>query len=168
LAANLSALMAYYINIILGVDYDSYSPRGGDPFFQKANLIVNAAPEGRSISGWKPFDGQRNRYWLAENLQNTRYALVHDAIYTYYRQGLDKLIENESVAREQMLNSINMLNTLNIETPNLMIMPFFFQGKSDEIIKIYKKGTSQEKARIIDLCSKLDIANASKYRQELK
>jgi hypothetical protein len=49
-----------------------------------------------------------------------------------------------------------------------MIMPFFFQGKSDEIIKIYKKGTSQEKARIIDLCSKLDIANASKYRQELK
>jgi hypothetical protein len=81
---------------------------------------------------------------------------------------LDKLIENESVAREQMLNSINMLNTLNIETPNLMIMPFFFQGKSDEIIKIYKKGTSQEKARIIDLCSKLDIANASKYRQELK
>ncbi|MEY3178314.1 MAG: hypothetical protein RJB42_555, partial [Bacteroidota bacterium] len=48
LAANLSALMAYYVNIILGLDYDSYSPRGGDPFFQKANLIVSAAPEGRS------------------------------------------------------------------------------------------------------------------------
>jgi hypothetical protein len=67
-----------------------------------------------------------------------------------------------------MLNSINMLNTLNIETPNLMIMPFFFQGKSDEIINIYRKGTPQEKSRIIDLCSRLDIANASKYRQELK
>ena len=93
LTANLSALFAYYVYIVLGLDYDSYAPRGGDPFFQKANLIVNAAPEGRSISGWKPFDGQRNRYWLAENLQNTRYALVHDAIYTYYRQGMDKLIE---------------------------------------------------------------------------
>jgi hypothetical protein len=168
LAANLSALIAYYVNIILGLDYDSYAPRGGDPFFQKANLIVSAAPEGRSIAGWKPFDGQRNRYWLAENLQNARYALVHDAVYTYYRQGMDKLIENDAVAREQMLNSISMLNTLNIETPNLMIMPFFFQGKSDEIIKIYKKGTPQEKSRILDLCSKLDIANASKYRQELK
>lgn len=168
LTANLSALFAYYVYIVLGLDYDSYSPRGGDPFFQKANLIVNAAPEGRSISGWKPFDGQRNRYWLAENLQNTRYALVHDAIYTYYRQGMDKLIENENVAREQMLNGINMLNTLNTETPNLMIMPFFFQGKSDEIIRIYKKSDPQEKARILDLCSRLDIANASKYRQDLK
>jgi hypothetical protein len=168
LTANLSALFAYYVYIVLGLDYDSYAPRGGDPFFQKANLIVNAAPEGRSISGWKPFDGQRNRYWLAENLQNTRYALVHDAIYTYYRQGMDKLIENENVAREQMLNGINMLNTLNTETPNLMIMPFFFQGKSDEIIKIYKKSDPQEKSRILDLCSRLDIANASKYRQDLK
>ncbi len=168
LTANLSALFAYYVYIILGLDYDSYAPRGGDPFFQKANLIVNAAPEGRSVSGWKPFDGQRNRYWLAENLQNTRYALIHDAIYTYYRQGMDKLIENENVAREQMLNGINMLNTLNTETPNLMIMPFFFQGKSDEIIKIYKKSDPQEKARILDLCSRLDIANASKYRQDLK
>jgi hypothetical protein len=168
LTANLSALFAYYVYIVLGLDYDSYAPRGGDPFFQKANLIVNAAPEGRSISGWKPFDGQRNRYWLAENLQNSRYALVHDAIYTYYRQGMDKLIENENVAREQILNGINMLNTLNTETPNLMIMPFFFQGKSDEIIKIYKKSDPQEKARILDLCSRLDIANASKYRQDLK
>jgi len=168
LAANLSALFAYYINIILGLDYDSYAPRGGDPYFQKANTIVNAAPEGRSIAGWKPFDGQRNRYWLAENLQNSRYALVHDAIYTYYRQGMDKLIENENVAREQMLNGLNMLNTLNTETPNLMVMPFFFQGKSDEITKIYKKASPQEKARIIDLCSRLDVSNASKYRQELK
>ena len=168
LTANLSALFAYYVYIILGLDYDSYAPRGGDPFFQKANLIVNAAPEGRSVSGWKPFDGQRNRYWLAENLQNTRYALIHDAIYTYYRQGMDKLIENENVAREQMLNGINMLNTLNTETPNLMIMPFFFQGKSDEIIKIYKKSDPQENARILDLCSRLDITNASKYRQDLK
>ena len=84
LAANLSALFAYYVNIILGMDYDSFSPRGGDPYFQKASLIANTSPEGRNISGWKPFDGQRNRYWLSENLQNSRYALLHDAIYTYY------------------------------------------------------------------------------------
>lgn len=168
LAANLSALFAYYVNIILGLDYDSYSPRGGDPFFQKANVIVNASPEGRSISGWKPFDGQRNRYWLAENLQNSRYALVHDAIYTYYRQGMDKIVENEASAREQMMNALSMLNTLHAETPNLMIMPFFFQGKSDEIIQLFKKGTLQEKNRVIDLCTKIDITNSSKYRQELK
>ena len=168
LAGNLSALFAYYVNIILGLDYDSFSPRGGDIFFQKANTIVSASPEGRFIEGWKPFDGQRNRYWLSENLQNSRYALVHDAIYTYYRQGMDKMLENEVDAREQVLNSISMLNTLNAETPNLMIMPFFFQGKTDEIIRIFKKATMQEKDRVVDLCSRLDISNASKYRQELK
>jgi hypothetical protein len=150
------------------LDYDSFSPRGGDPFFQKANVIVSGAPDGRSISGWKPFDGQRNRYWLSENLQNSRYALAHDAIYTYYRQGMDNMIENESEAREQILNSFSMLNTLNSETPNLMITPFFFQGKTDEIIKLFKKGTLQEKVRAQELCTKLDISNASKYKQELK
>lgn len=168
LTSNLSAVLAFYVNIILGLDYDSFSPKGGDPYFQKANLIVGAAPDGRSISGWKPFDGQRNRYWLSENLQNPRYALIHDAIYTYYRQSMDRLSENENDAREQMLGALSMLNTLGSESPNLMIMPFFFQGKSQEIIQVMKKGTGPMKARVSDICSRLDITNASKYQQELK
>lgn len=168
LTGNLPALIAYYVNVILGLDYDSFSPRGGDAYFQKASQIVSAAPDGRSITGWKPFDGQRNRYWLSENLQNARYGLLHDAVYAYYRQGMDKMIDDENLAREQLLNALVMLGNLNAETPNLMIMPFFFQGKSDEIIRVFKKGNGQEKARVIDLCSRLDITNASKYRQELK
>jgi hypothetical protein len=168
LTANLAAIFAYYANVILGMDYDSFSPRGGDSYFQKASLIANTSPEGRNIAGWKPFDGQRNRYWLSENLQNSRYALLHDAIYTYYRQGMDNMIPREQDAREQVLNALSMLNTISAETPNLMFMPFFFQGKTDEIIRIFKKGNSQEKARIIDLCSRIDISNASRYREELK
>jgi hypothetical protein len=168
LAGNLSAIFAYYVNIIFGLDYDSFSPRGGDPYFQKANLIVGSAPEGRSISGWKPFDGLRNRYWLAENFQNSRYALVHDALYTYYRKGMDKMTENENLAREEMLNAFSMLNTLRAETSNLMVIPFFFQGKSDEIIRIFKKGNPQEKAKVSELCQRMDIANAPKYKQELR
>ncbi len=92
LASNLTAIFAYYINIILGFDYDSFSPRGGDPYFQKAQNIVNNAPEGKNISGWKAFDGTRNRYWLAENLLNSRYTIMHDAIYSYYRLGMDKFM----------------------------------------------------------------------------
>jgi hypothetical protein len=61
-----------------------------------------------------------------------------------------------------------MLNTVNSETPNLMVIPFFFQGKSDEIIKIFKKGDMQDKQRAVELLQKLDITNASKYKQELK
>ena len=168
LAANLSAVFAYYIHLILGLDYDSYAPRGGDPYFQKALNIVNSAPDGRGISGWKPFDGQRNRYWLSENLMNSRYSMIHDAYYTYYRMGMDKLYENEQESREQMLNVLNMLTNLNTTTPNLMVIPFFFQGRSDEIIRIFKKAAFQEKQRASELLQRLDIGNASKYKQELK
>jgi len=67
-ASNLTALLAYYAYMIIAFDYDSFSPKGGDPYFQKAQNIVNNAPEDQTIVGWKAFDGIRNRYWLAENI----------------------------------------------------------------------------------------------------
>lgn len=167
-AANLSAVFAYYVNIILGLDYDSFSPKGGDLYFQKANMIVNASPEGRNISGWKAFDGSRNRYWLSENLLNSKYALVHDALFIYYRKGLDQMLENEKEARAQLIVALNYLFKVYEETPNLMIIPFFFQGKSDEIIKTFKKSSVQEKNQVSELCSKLDVTNANRYNLELK
>jgi hypothetical protein len=168
LSANLTAVLAYYVNIILGLDYDSFSPRGGDPYFQKALNIVNSAPDGRGISGWRPFDGQRNRYWLAENLMNSRYSMIHDAYYTYYRSAMDRMYEDEKTTREQMLNALNMLNTLREATPNLMVVPFFFQGKSDEIIQVLRKADPQARQRGSELLQRLDITNAAKYKQSLK
>src|SRR5690606_24269739 len=99
LTSNLTAVFAYWINMILGFDYDSFSPRGGNLYFQKAQNIVNNAPDGRNIIGWKAFDGTRNRYWLAENLLNSRYNIMHDVIYNYYRLGMDKLYNEEAAAR---------------------------------------------------------------------
>jgi Domain of unknown function (DUF4835) len=77
LAANITAVLAFYVNMILGLDYDSFSLRGGDTYFQKAWNIVNNAPENKDIYGWKSFETLRNRYWLAENLNNNRFALIH-------------------------------------------------------------------------------------------
>jgi hypothetical protein len=168
LAGNLTALFAYYVNLIVALDNDSFSPRGGDPYFQKASAIVSSAPDGRVITGWKAFDGQRNRYWLIENLTNSRYTLVHDAYYTYYRMGLDKLYENEIEAREQILNAINLLYSLGVDNPNIMILNFFFQGKSEEIVRILKKSNSSDRARAIEMLSKIDITNAAKYKTDLK
>ncbi len=168
LTSNLSATLAYYVYVILGLDFDSFSLRGGDPYFQKAQAIVNNAPEGRDISGWKAFDGLRNRYWLMENLTNNRYALVHDAIYSYYRLGLDNMYENESEARTAILNTLNLLNTLNNDIPNTMIVQFFFLGKAAEISRIFKKATPEEKQRAREILLKVDIANSNMYKQELK
>jgi hypothetical protein len=168
LAANLTAVFAYYVNIILGLDNDSFSPRGGDAYFKKANVIVNGAPDGRGISGWKPFDSQRNRYWLAENLINSRYSLVHDAIYTYYRLGMDNLAENESKARQEVMSALNTLYTLHEDSPNIMIYQFYFQGKSDELISMLKKANPGERARAVEMLQKIDVTNANKYKTELK
>ena len=167
-AANLTAEIAYYVYIILGLDFDTFSLRGGDPYFQKALNIVNNAPEGQNINGWKPFDGLRNRYWLIENLTNSKYTLIHDAYYSYYRSGLDQLYDKEAEARTGLLNALNMLNTINTETPNTMIIQFFFQGRYTELSRTFQKAAPEEKARALDLLSRLDISNINRYKQDLQ
>lgn len=168
LVSNLTAVFAYWIDIILGFDYDSFSPRGGNIYFQKAQNIVNNAPEGRNISGWKPFDGTRNRYWLTENLMNSKYTIFHDAIYNYYRLGMDKLYDQEANARAQILNVLNMLNTFNTENPNTMILQFFFQAKTQELIQIFTKASPADKSKALDLLKRLDVSSATKYEEQLK
>lgn len=165
LVANLTATLAYYVNIILGLDYGSFSLRGGNPYFQKAWSIVNNAPEGRDISGWRSFENQRNRYWLAENFNNNRFALVHDALYAYYRNGMDVFYENEDDGRNGILSSLNYLNTLNTENPNSMFLQFFFQGRSNELVGIFKKAKPDIRTRAADILSKLDITNITAYKE---
>lgn len=163
LVSNLTAVIAYWAYTVIGFDYDSYSLRGGDSYFQKAQNIVNNAPESSEISGWKNFESQRNRYWLAENLNNNRYALFHDAMYSYYRSGMDLLYENEDEGRNGLLNSLNFLGTIDKENPNSMIMQFFFQGKSTELVKAFTKAKKDVKDRALNLLLKLDITNARLY-----
>lgn len=164
LAANITAILAYYVNIILGFDYDSYALRGGDVYFQKAWNIVNNAPDGRDITGWKSFEGLRNRYWLAENMNNSRFALMHDVLYSYYRSGMDVFFENEEAGRSGIINSLNFLNTINTENPNSMIMQLFFQGKGNELVKIFSKAGNEQKSRARDLLVRLDITNSNLYK----
>lgn len=165
LVSNITALLAYYINIILGMDYDSFSPRGGDPYFQKAQYIVNNAPETADIGGWKAFDGLRNRFKLIEGLTDSRYTLVHDAIYSYYRDGFDQFYENELKGRAGILAALNYLNTLNSENPGAMVIQFFFQGKSTELVKIFSKADQTLKVQARDMLTRLDITNVNAYKE---
>lgn len=164
LAANITAILAYYVNIILGFDYDSFSPRGGDTYFQKAWNIVNNAPEKKEIEGWKSFEGLRNRYWLAENLNNSRFALIHDALYAYYRTGMDLFYENEEAGRSGILNCLNFLNTISTENPNSMIIQFFFQGKGTELVKVFSKAPDEVRTRAREFLGRLDITNGALYK----
>jgi hypothetical protein len=168
LVANLTAVLAYYANLIVAFDKLSFAPKGGDAYFLKAQNIVNNAPDGRGISGWKAFDGIRNRYWLVENMLNSRYNIMHDVYYNYYRQGMDKFYDDENAARTELLNVLNLLTNFNNENPNTMINQFFFQGKSQELIKIFSKANPADKSRASELLQKLDITNSSTYKDQLK
>lgn len=167
-AANLPAILAYYAYMIIGLDYDSFSPKGGETFYRKAQNIVNNAPEGRNVTGWRMFDGQRNRYWLNENLINTRYNIIHDVIYAYYRKGMDHMAGTEAEARKDLLETLIRLQAFNKENVNTMFLQFFLQGKAQELIGVFKKGTGEQKNKAVDILSEIDVINASRYKQELR
>jgi hypothetical protein len=168
LIANLPAVFAYYVYMILGFDYDSYSPKGGEQYFRKAYNIVNNAPEGTGIAGWRIFDGSRTRYWLTENLTNTRYNEIHDVIYGYYRLALDNMYEKEAEARAAMLQTLTQLQNFNRANANTMIIDIFMQGKVGELSGIFKKAPPDQRAKAIEVLSTIDVVNLGKYKDALK
>lgn len=166
--SNLPAIFAYYANMILGMHYDSFAPKGGEKYFLKAMNIVNNAPEGSNVTGWRVFDGLRNRYWLAENLSNTRNNVLHSVIYDFYRSGYDNMVANEKTAVASFLKALQQLKAFNQEIPNSMFVQFFMQNKMQELINIFKRGTLEEKSSAIELLSNLDPANGGRYNEGLK
>ena len=93
---------------------------------------------------------------------------MHDVIYTYYRAGLDKLYDNETEARSNILQALTQLQAFNKEVPNTMVVEFLLQTKLIELIGIFKNASSDEKAKAVEILSQLDVANASRYKDELR
>jgi hypothetical protein len=169
LTANLPAVLAYYVYLILGMDYDSYELNGGTTYFTKAQNIVTNALSGNGIEGWTAFDSQRNRYWLSENFNNQRYITMHEIIYNYYRKGMDFMYEDENTTRTELLNCLTMLSNLKKETGNTnMVIQFFMQSRSNEWINVFKKADPTIKLQAMNFLKEIDITNASKYDTELK
>lgn len=168
LSGNLTATIAFYIYTILGLDFDSFSPKSGQAFYQSAQNIVTNAPDSRNISGWKSFDGSRNRYWLSSNLNDVKYNIIHDILYTYYRSGLDYLYSDEITARDKILDALTKLQSFTRENPGTMIPSFFIQNRSDELVGIFAKADPLTKAKALQLLLQLDIGNSDKYNAALK
>jgi hypothetical protein len=161
--SNLTSVLAYYVYIILGLDFDTFSEYGGTPYFIKAQNIVNNAQNAREI-GWKAFESDKNRYWLAHDLLDTRYEEIHSCFYRYYRGGMDIMAEKPDDARYEITEALEELRGIYRENPSAFILKLFFDAKSDEIIKIYSEAFPNEQARIIKLLTEIDPANSTKYQ----
>lgn len=160
--SNLSAILSYYTYIIIGLDYSTFSPNAGNLYLQRAKKIVEnaqSAPEG----GWKAFESNKNRYWLAEELLDAKYSTFHDVMYNYHRQGLDIMNEDNEKGRGYVTESIESMRKVKQLNPTAFILQLFFNSKADEIANIYSNAYQDEKSRIYKLLTELDPSNLNKY-----
>ena len=161
--SNLTSLIAYYLNIFLGMDFDTFSMNGGEPYYANAQSVVNAC-QSATEPGWKSYENaQRNRYWLMENLTNPTYSKIHDFLYKYHRLGLDMMSESVDVGRASILDALRDLQKVSSQKSNLYIVQIMVQAKSDEIVNIFKEATPVEKTEVIRLMKQIDPSNSAKY-----
>jgi hypothetical protein len=164
--SNLTSILAFYANMVIGLDYDSFSLDGGTPYFQKALAIANNA-QGSGEKGWKAFDGDRNRYWMVNNILDAPFVLLRKCIYTYHRKGLDIMYQDTNAGRAVILESIESLSKVHSIKPLSFSLQLFFNAKSDEIVNIFSAGKPEEKTRLLDVLSIIDPTNNNKYQKIL-
>ncbi len=161
--SNLSSVMAFYAYIIMGMDYDSFSKLGGSNYFASAQTVV-ANAQSSSYKGWKAFDGNINRYWLAENLNNTIYIPLRNFMYDYHRNGLDMMSDNVSKGRKTISDLLPSLAQVDRQRIGAMFPLIFFTAKSDELVAIFSKSDSRERIEAINVLTQVDPSNGQKYQ----
>lgn len=158
-----TSLIAFYLNLFLGMDFDTFSMNGGSSYYDKCQSIVSLN-QSSSEPGWQSFEsGQNNRYWLIENLTNGTYGKIHEFLYSYHRLGLDAMVDNPDAGRAVIFESLKALQQVYRQKSNLVIVQYIVSAKSDEIINIFKEGLANEKTQVINIMKQLDPANSSKY-----
>ncbi len=164
---NLTSILSFYVYYILGLDYDSFSPYGGEVFFQLAQDIVNTIPPNAAAAnpGWRSLDSNRNRYWMIENILSPRVRPYRKAMYDYHRQSLDLMHQDADAGRLIMMGALREVEKVNKAYPSSMIIKMFANAKANEVVEIFKKGTSVEKSTVRGIMTKIDAANASNYRK---
>lgn len=159
---NLVSIMGFYAYMIIGFDYDTFSPKGGTPYYQQAQRIVQAA-QVSNAPGWKAFEGDKNRYWLVENILHKTFEPLRETLYTYHRSGLDIMSEKMVQGRQQILSSLQGFNTIHQIKPMAYNTQQFFLAKSDEIVNIFKDAPAPERNQAYEILVKVDPGNLPKY-----
>lgn len=164
---NLTSILAFYAYFMIGMDYDSFSNKGGTKFFNEAQQIVlNAQSSG--ASGWRSNEqGKRNRYWLVDNILHELFSPLRICNYEYHRNGLDALNEDKVKARGAIYTAINKLVKVVATRPNSLNLSNFIQAKSIELRNLYQDAELKEKNDIVALLKRLDPTNSPKYQEIL-
>ena len=159
-----TTLLAYYVNLAIGLDFDSFSELGGSPYFAKAQSIVAMMT---NRPGWNQADGKgiRNRFYLAENLNNLRFKDLRLLNYNYHRKGMDMFAENPEQARKNITETLKGLKETQALFQNSLLQKTFFSTKWPELVEIYKGATVPEKTAMAKFLSEMDPTNSQRYEK---
>jgi hypothetical protein len=164
---NLTSILAFYAYFIIGMDYDTFSLKGGTPYFNEAQQIVSNA-QSSNAPGWKSNEqGKRNRFYLVDNVLHQLFEPLRECNYEYHRNGVDKLYEDKVTARKAMYDSLNKLSKVVATRPNSVNLLNFVQAKLEEVKNLYSDAEVKDKNDIVTLLKKIDPANSGRYQEIL-
>lgn len=151
----LSAILTYYVYIILGYDGDTFASLGGEEYFRAALEVVNSAPPTASPS-WTRSGGDRNRYWLTQNLLDPRVRRMRQSTYDYHRNGLDRMHDDVSTGKAIILSSIKEVGRVSEVYKNSMIVQMWANAKNTEIVEVFKNSVKSEQRQVYGLMENIN------------
>lgn len=164
--SNLTAVIAYYAYIIIGMDFDSFMLKGGTPYYTKAQNLVTIA-QNVSERGWKSFETKKNRFWLVENLLNESYGGMRECLYLYHLKGLDVMKDNIEGGRAEVIKGLEKVQYVNQQTPGLYIVTIFMDSKREEVINIFSQASATDKPKVVNVLKSIDPAHSNDYNTRI-
>lgn len=148
----LTALFAYYAYLIIGIDLDSFAPKGGEYILQRCMNLTNNA-QNLDYPGWKAFSDDRNRYAIISDYLDGALEPFRQLQYDYYRKGLDEMANNAERGRTEITAALETgLKKAKENRPLSLLPQIWTDFKKDELANIYRgKGTQKEKESIYEL-----------------
>jgi hypothetical protein len=163
--SNLVSVLAYYANLIIGMDMDSFALKGGTKYLGIASNIVNVA-ETSGYKGWSQTEGtNNNRNFLISDLLSATFLPYRTALYQYHRLGLDTMADDLLKSKEAIANSISTLAEIQKVRPNSLLARTFFDAKADEIVSIFAEGPRMDNAKLLETLQRISPLNSQKWNK---
>jgi hypothetical protein len=163
--SNLVSVLAFYSNLIIGIEMDSFSKLGGTDYLEVAANIVNVA-QSSGFKGWSQAEsGNNNRNFLISDMLSNTFEPFRTAMYVYHREGMDKMSENVLKGKEGVAKSLELLSEIQKIRPNSLITRTFFDIKSDEIVSIFSGGPKMNVSQLVETLNKISPLNSQKWNK---
>ena len=163
---NLTGILNYYAYLFLAMDFDSFSPRGGQAYYDKAASVVQMAQSSGEI-GWRTFEDNRNRSAVLSSFTDANTGMIRDLLYQYHRRGLDEMVTSTDKGRAAITESLKALEQIYDNAPMSVALTMFRDTKLDELVNVYSKAPQSEREEVYELLKKLyptDLERINKIR----